>query len=83
VNTYRWYFKINKTLLESFPFNFFAKIKDFLGNYRIEEEDYHGDIVIIFESNVPHVEGFDTIVNISIARLGESIFSFLPIEYPK
>jgi len=80
---YRWYFKITKELLENLGFNFFAKLKAFLGNYRIEEEDFRGYVIISFESNVPHDEGVDAQVYFNIIQVGEKIFDFSSIEYPK
>jgi len=83
MKTYRWHFKINKPLLEIIPINFFAKLRNLLGNYRIEGEDYRGDIIISFESNVPHDEGVDAQVYFNITQVGEKIFDFPSIEYPK
>ena len=83
MKTYRWHFKITKELLEGFEFNFFAKLKNLFDNCRIEGEDYRGDIIISFESNVPYVEGFEAQVHLTMRRKKDDTIEFLPIEYPK
>lgn len=54
----RYHFKISKELLLQNEGDLFWKINRFLGNFRIEGEDYCGNVIISFYSNEAIKEGW-------------------------
>jgi len=60
----RYHFKISRELLLQNEGDLFRKLNRFLGNFRIEGEDYRGDTVISFYSNEPIKEGWSPTVSI-------------------
>jgi len=76
-----YYFKITKELLLSFDNTFFRKLNRFLGNFRIEGEDYRGSVIISFYSNEPIKEGWTKNVTIEMKANSKGSWYFTKIIY--
>lgn len=63
--------------------NFFRKLNRFLGNFRIEGEDYRGDTIISFYSNEPIKEGWTTECELIAKRNKRGSWYFTEINYFK
>lgn len=79
----RYHFKISRELLLHIEKDFFRKLQRFLGNFRVEGEDYRGDLMISFYSNEPIKEGEDTCCNLIAMSNKKGSWYFTEINYFK
>ena len=79
----RYHFKISRELLLQNEGDFFRKLNRFLGNFRIEGEDYKGDTIISFYSNEPIKEGWSNECFLVSKRNKRGSWYFTEINYFK
>lgn len=79
----KYYFIMTKQLLFSINGTMFRKLNRFLGNFRIEGENYLGDIIISFYSDEPIKEAETNEVEIWAERNMKGSWYFTKIIYLK
>lgn len=78
-----YHFKISRELLLKNEGSLFWKINRFLGNFRIEGEDYRGDLIISFYSNEPLKEGWSNECELIAKSNKKGAWYFTGINYFK